>query len=222
MSQVWRYGIRAALVVLVGLLASGCLYTNASLTIDGEDLVAGEVLLSTETADGEVPFELTPPPGVADRVRITPYATKEQTGYRVSFRDLSFHEVEELSSALSPSDSRYHMHLRREGSLVIFDASLDLTPLTGTDSEFFVEISAPGEITNTNGEQGAGTVTWRPEAGELTRMSAIYQFSGAYNQEWFGWMVLMWTSGFGVAAFVLVMAQKAHENARRRAGVPGY
>lgn len=184
--------------------------------------MSGDVVLSTQTADGKVPFRLTPPEDLADRVGITPYSEDGNVGARVSFTDLSFEELEKLSSALSPSDSRYKLTIKRTGSLVIFEAMVDLTPLASTDSSLFVELSAPGEVTSTNGEQGAGTVSWQPEAGEVTNLNATYQYSGARNHEWLNWSLILGGVGFITTVSVGGFALVTHHRARRAAGVRGY
>ncbi|MFD0486848.1 DUF3153 domain-containing protein [Saccharopolyspora erythraea] len=210
--------MRAALLLVIGLsavLLSGCLHARASLSIDNEDLVSGELLVSTQTPDGQVPFRLEPPPDLADRVSVEPYSADGRVGSHLSFQGLTFEELDRLAKALNPSDSRYRLQLKRSGSLVILDGAVDLTPLSGTDSAFTVELSAPGEITNTNGQETAGMVTWHPEAGELNELSATYQYSGDQDQAWLTWALLIGGVALGAAVLVGVLAQQSHERAHR-------
>jgi hypothetical protein len=209
------------LMPLIVVMLGGCLTTKTSLTISGDDRVSGEVLIATQTVGGQAPFRPQPPEELADRVHITPYSANGRSGSQLSFNGLTFQETEQLSQALGPSGTRYRMRLSRAGSLVTFEASADLTPLANTDSSFVVEVSAPGEITTTNGQESAGVVSWAPEPGEVTQMSATYQFSGSNNQEWFGWAVLLGGLTLGVAILVAVLAQQAHERARRASGDRG-
>lgn len=206
------------LIALTGILLGGCVHAKSAVTISKDDKVSGELRVATETPDGKMPFRLTPPPDLADKVQVTPYGTEGRTGSRLQFRDLTFAEVERLGKALSPNDSRFQLHLRRAGSLVIFDGSVDLTPLANTDSSLLVELSAPGETTTTNGKESAGMVSWAPEAGEVTQMSATYQFAGEGAQGWVGWTTLVGVITMGVAALVAVLAQQAHERQRANAG----
>ncbi|MER7014336.1 DUF3153 domain-containing protein [Saccharopolyspora sp. NPDC000359] len=198
------------LITVLGTLLSGCLRVNASLNVSGDDLVSGEVLVATESPDGQVPFELRPPDALADRVEVVPFRGEDRVGYRVSFQDLTFAEVEELAAALSQSDSRYQLKLSRSGSLVFFEGSVDLTPLVDTDSAVNLKISAPGEITNTNGEESAGTVTWSMQPGEVTEVSAIYQYSNSAGGDWIGWALLVGALTFVAAALVAALALRTH------------
>ena len=213
-----RHRVRAALLLVIALswvLLSGCVHARASLSVDNDDRVSGEVLVSTQTPDGQVPFRLQPPPDLADKVTVTPYSAEGRVGSRLAFQGLSFEEVDRLAAELNPSDSRYKLHLSRTGSLVTLDGSLDLTPLAGTDSSFLVELTAPGEITNTNGAETAGMVTWSPQAGELNELSAIYQFSGSDDAVWMFWALLIGGIAIGVAVLVGVLAQQSHERAHK-------
>ncbi|KAA5826797.1 DUF3153 domain-containing protein [Saccharopolyspora hirsuta] len=198
------------LITVLGTLLSGCLRVNASLNVSGDDLVSGEVLVATETPDGQVPFELRAPEALADRVEVVPFRGEGRVGSRVSFHDLSFAEVEELAAALSQSDSRYQLKLSRSGSLVIFDGSVDLTPLADTDSAVDLKISAPGEITNTNGQESAGTVSWTLQPGAVTQLSAIYQYSNSAGGDWVGWALLVGALTFIAAALVAALALRTH------------
>ncbi|MER5388845.1 DUF3153 domain-containing protein [Saccharopolyspora sp. NPDC002686] len=212
------------LITVLGTLLGGCLRVNASMNVSGDDLVSGEVLVATETPDGQVPFQLHPPDSLADRVEIAPYRDEGRVGSRLSFHDLTFQEVQELAAGLSQSDSRYQLKLSRSGSLVIFDGSVDLTPLADTDSAVDLKLSAPGEITNTNGQESAGTVSWTLQPGAVTEMSAIYQFSNSAGADWVGWAVLVVVLTFVAAALVAVLALRNHlrNRAEQAADEPSY
>ncbi|GAA4863259.1 DUF3153 domain-containing protein [Saccharopolyspora rosea] len=205
---------RGALLLVVfaaiSTLLGGCLHLNSSLNISGDDLVSGELLVTTQTPEGQAPFRLRAPDDLADRVRITPYSADGQSGSHLSFQDLSFQEVERLSQALSPSGSRYQLNLSRSGSLVTLNAQVDLTPLANTDSAVQVKVSAPGDITNTNGQESAGTVTWNLEPGEVTRLVATYQYSDASSMSWVGWALLLGVLVFGAAGAVGALALRSH------------
>lgn len=201
------------LFTVLGALLSGCLRVNASVNVSGDDLVSGEVLVAAETLDGTPPFELRPPEALADRVEVTPYRGEGRAGHRLSFHDLSFAEVEHLAAALTQSDSRYRLELSRAGSLVIFDGSVDLTPLADTASTVELTVSAPGEITNANGQESAGTVSWTLEPGSVTEMSATYQYSSAAG-DWLGWALLVGALTLVAAALVGVLALRTHLRTR--------
>ncbi len=204
-------------LMLVGLLTTGCLQATVSLSIDDDDRVSGEVLVAVPVADGQEPLRLAPPRGLSDRVRITPYASGGLNGSRLSFEDLTFNEVERLGRSLSRSDSRYRFSIERTGSLVTVQGSVDLTPLAETDSAVLVEISTPGEVTTTNGDVNGGVLSWRPEPGEVTEMTATLQFASESGAMWFGWAAMLGIGTFAVALLVAVLALVAHQRMRREA-----
>lgn len=203
--------VLALLILLVGVLMSGCMHAKASLNIAGDDTVSGEFLVSTQTADGQAPFQLRPPEDLADRVHVKPYQDDGRVGSRLTFQRLEFDEVERLASALSPNSARYKIHLHRAGSLVLFDASVDLTPLDETDSSVLIELSAPGEITTTNGDETAGVVSWAPEPGQVSQLSSVSQFTSSGAQDWVWWALFVVLLAFGAAGTTAYLAQRSSE-----------
>ncbi|WP_093416687.1 DUF3153 domain-containing protein [Saccharopolyspora flava] len=211
-----RRALKLMLVVVLCTLLSGCLHVRAAMTISGQDKVSGDVLVATETPDGKVPFELRPPADLADRVHVSPYKEGTRVGASLSFDDLSYDEVEKLASAMSPTDSRFSLKMYRTGSLVVFEGSADLTPLADTDSGIELKISAPGEITTTNGEESAGTVTWLLQPGEITQPQATFQFTTGSGLDWIGWALLV--CGVAIVSAALVGALALRNHLRTRPG----
>lgn len=209
--RAWFRTALALLILLVGVLASGCLHTKASLNISGDDTVSGEVLLSTQTPDGQVPFQLRPPADLSDKVRVTPYSKDGRVGSQLSFKELTFEETERLATSLSPGNARYQFKLQRSGSLVLFTGSVDLTPLDETDSSVLIELSTPGETTTTNGRETAGMVSWAPEPGQVTQLSAAFQFTSSSTPSWVWWALLVGVLAFGAAGLVGYLAQRSNE-----------
>ncbi|MFR9729206.1 DUF3153 domain-containing protein [Saccharopolyspora sp. MS10] len=199
------------LMAMVGALLSGCLHADASMTLTEEDKASGELLLTTDTPDGQVPFRLRPPDDLAERVQVAPYSEQGRVGSRLTFRDLEFDELQRLGDSLSPVESRYHLNLERKGSLVEFTTMLDLTPLADTDSSVQVELTAPGEVTTTNGKESSGVVTWAPEPGEVSELNATFQYSGTGLGA--GWLWTMILAVITLAAVLAVgfLAQRTHE-----------
>ncbi|MBK0868522.1 MAG: DUF3153 domain-containing protein [Saccharopolyspora sp.] len=209
------HGSRAALAALIALVAAllgGCLHADTSISLSEDDTASGELLLTTETADGKVPFDLRPPEHMADRVQVAPYNEGNRVGSRLTFKDLDFDELQELSNALSPSESRYRLHLERTGSLVELSGSLDLTPLADTDSSVRIELTAPGEVTTTNGRESSGVVTWSPEPGEVTQLNATFQYAGSGAGAWTVWALVMGALALGAVLVITRLAQREHEH----------
>lgn len=209
-----RGTIFTVLIIMLTAALSGCLHLNASMNISNDDKVSGEFLVSAQTVRGQEPFRLNPPPNLADRVHVTPYHSDGRSGSHLSFHDLSFDEVEQLGQALNPADSRYEFQLNRSGSLVTLNGRADLTPLSNTDSSVEVRVSAPGEITDTNGQESAGTVTWTLEPGEVTQVAATFQFASSTFGEWAGWAMALGAGTLTVALLVAFLALRTHLRTR--------
>lgn len=203
------------LITLVALATSGCLNANLSMTISKNDRVTGQLLVAAPP-DGQ-PIRFDPPEGLRSRVSSAEYTKDGHPGTRLVFRELTFRELEHLSEAISGSESRYHFSLTRSGSLVNINGEIDLTPLGETPSSLHIEITAPGEITKTNGRESAGVITWEPPAGEVTQISATYQYSGSQNQAWIGWAVLVGGVMLLAAVLVGLLAARTHLRARDQA-----
>ncbi|MEU6127878.1 DUF3153 domain-containing protein [Saccharopolyspora sp. NPDC047091] len=212
--ETMRTGRRAGLgllLVLVGTLLSGCLHTTASVSLSEDDKASGTLVLTTDTPDGQVPFRLHPPDDLADRVQVAPVEEQGRVGSRLTFQDLEFDELERLSNALSPSESRYQLHVERRGSLVEFTTMLDLTPLADTDSSVQIELTAPGEITSTNGKETSGVVTWAPEPGEVSQLNATFQYAGTGIGVGWAWTMGLAALVIGAVVVIGLLAQRTHE-----------
>ena len=206
------------LIMLTGMLVSGCLRANVAMTITGDDLVSGQLRIATQTSAGAAPLRLKPPPDLADRVQVKPLEMNGNLGSEMSFRGLTFAEMERLGKALSGSESRFQFHIQRSGSIVTVRGSVDLTPLADTDSDVLIEVNAPGEPTMTNGKESAGLVSWNPQPGEVTQLAATYQFTGAETQGWTIWALVLGGITLGVAVLITTLALVAHKRMRRAAG----
>ena len=175
--------------------------------------MSGEVLVSTQTPDGQVPFRLS----LLNPWRTNPSAPVHQgrpCGLPPVLRRPLLDEVNQLANALSPTDNRFQFQLHRSGSLVTVEGEADLTPLANTDTSVVLEISAPGEITNTNGKESAGTVNWTLEPGEVSEVFATYQFTSRAGAGWLGWTLLFSAPVLAVTVLVGMLALRHHLQAR--------
>ncbi|MGJ7904906.1 DUF3153 domain-containing protein [Actinopolyspora sp. H202] len=212
-----RWGA-SLMIMLVGILVSGCLNATVSLSINGKDEVSGEVMVAVPPSSERHEFRLRVPEELSDKVRLSSYREGDARGSKLEFDELSFDEVERLAAQLNRADSRYKLSISRSGSLVEVNGSVDLTPLAETDSEVLVEISAPGEVTTTNGETNAGMVSWQPRPGEVTEISATFQFTDARSAGLFGWSLVLGGVTFGTALLVAVLALVTRQRARADSG----
>ncbi|MBA8825639.1 hypothetical protein FHX42_003005 [Saccharopolyspora lacisalsi] len=211
-----RSGAALVLLVMLGsLLLSGCLRANVSMTFSENDRVSGEVLVAVRRPANQEPFRLRVPREFRERVHTTPYSENGRVGSTLSFDNLTFGEAEQLGRALGGSNSRYDFSIKRAGSLIEVHGSVDLTPLDQTNSSVVVRINTVGEVTTTNGKNSSGTITWRPQPGEVTELSATFQHSDSGGGTWLNWTLMIGALTLGVAALV---AKLALDNHRRTHG----
>lgn len=210
----WRRRWALAVVVAaVGVSATGCVQVRGSLALSQEDRVSGQLVVVAPGAPG-----LHPPHDLADKVSARPFSSDGHPASRVSFRDLSFAELERLGRELSPPGTSEALHLSRSGSQVTFDATADLTAAAGNDTAVQLELAAPGEVTGTNGRSSPGQVTWSPRPGEVSHLHATFRY--ARTAAW-SWSTLATSTGLlalGAAALVGVLAQREHVRYRATAG----
>lgn len=195
-----------AVLIMVGVLASGCVQLRGSLSLSREDRVSGEVLVAVRGA--HEPFALHAPPDLAHKVTVRPYASEGLTGSQLRLHDLTFDELARLCQELGPPGTE--LRAARSGPHVTFDATADLRDRPGT--EVRAEISAPGEITATNGERSGGEITWAPRPGQLNRLHATFEYSPAGAWSWVFWAILSGVLGLLAAGLVGWLAQRDHRN----------
>lgn len=201
------------LILLTAMLVSGCLRANVSMTISKDDLVSGQLKVSTQSSETQSAPQLRPPPDLADRVSVEPYRSGGTTGSLLSFKNLTFDEVERLGKALTGNTGRYQFHLKRSGSTVTLNGTADLTPLADTNSSVVIELGAPSQPTTTNGKESAGLIRWTPEPGEVTQLSATFQYARGTGG-WVYWTLLMAAGVVVCVGLIGVLALRSHQQTR--------
>lgn len=203
-----------AVLIVVGVLASGCVQVRGSLSLSRDDRVSGEVVVAVRGA--HEPFALHAPPDLAHKVSVRPYASGDRTGSQLQLHGLTFDELARLGQELGPPGTE--LRAARSGSHVTFDAVADLRGRPGAEVQ--VRIDAPGEITATNGDRGDGGITWSPRPGQLDRLHATFEYAPAGAWAWVFWATLAGVLGLGAAVLVGWLAQRDHRNYRAAASGP--
>ncbi len=162
--------------MLAALALTGCLRVRTDMTIGPRDRVSGEIVIATLPVG---PEDAGPqpaiPPQLTERVNTLPYKLEGYVGTRLFFDNLSLVEFNELARALlgpevSPTAS---LELRRAGSLLTLAGGADLTRLAADQADVQVQVTFPGEVTDSNGEEDSGTVTWELPGGEVSQLRAV-------------------------------------------------
>lgn len=204
---------------LTTLTVAGCLRVRADITISPRDQVFGQLLVATlPTGPQDAGPQLTVPPQFTGRVRTQPYVLEGYVGTRLFFDELTLAEFNELARVLLGSEfgPTASLELRRSGSLLSLAGGTDLTRLAPNAADMQVQVSFPGEVTESNGEEDAGgTVTWTVPGGQVSQLTAVAEADDP-NEPPFLLYVALGGVGLGVvAALVAVLAFAAHRRAIR-------
>ncbi|GAA1348014.1 DUF3153 domain-containing protein [Saccharothrix algeriensis] len=206
----------SALLLPVFLLAAfsltGCVRVHAAMAVSQDDRVSGEIVAATPSVEESDPGpQLSVPKELTDRVSTKPYRADAYNGTQLTFSNLTFDEVRALSTATSASHSRYQLGFRRSGELVTLSGSVDLTQVPIDRADIQVKISFPGEVVDTNGrEEDRSTISWSPQPGQASMLTATIRYSGENSPSYFGWTMLVAGLTGGAALVVLVLAIVAH------------
>lgn len=205
---------RRRLVAILGLvlltvpLLSGCLRVQASMGISSDDRVSGQLVAATIPADEDDPGpELTAPASLAGKVRIQDYAQDGYVGSQVFFNDLTFGDIQQLSTMSDQGGGMVQLNLQRSGDLVALNGRVDLesAPSQGTDVQF--TIAFPARVATTNGtRESDSVVTWKLPAGEVSTMRAEVRYSDPNTRGFAGWAGIMAGATLGVTLLVVALA----------------
>jgi hypothetical protein len=119
-------------------------------------------------------------------------------GSQAVFSDLSFAELPQLAN-MNNDAAGVDISLRRAGDLVILEGRADLTTVNDPEADVSLNVSFPGEVTSTNGDQVASdTVQWTLKPGVVSTMNAQARYTDPSARSFTG--AAIW---LGVAAFLV-------------------
>lgn len=220
--------VRRRLVAIVGLvlltvpLLTGCLRIQASMGISSDDRVSGQIVAAIIPADeNDRGPELTAPTSLAGKVRVQEYAQDGYVGSQVFFNDLTFGDVQQLSTMSEQGTGMFQLNLQRSGDLVALTGRVDLesAPSRGTDVQF--TIAFPARVATTNGTRESDSiVTWKLPAGDVSTMRAEVRYSDPNTRGFAGWAGIMAGGTLGVTLLIGVLAWIGRNPAPQRSA-PG-
>ncbi|TDP96038.1 uncharacterized protein DUF3153 [Labedaea rhizosphaerae] len=203
--------------VLTMLCLSGCVRVRAAMAVSPNDLVSGEIVIAAQpTRAGDQGPELEIPDAVKARTSTKAYNVDGYVGNTLSFHDLTFEEVRELSSSINPNSQHFQMSFRRSGDLVTMSGSVDLTGLPTDKADVQIKLAFPGRVTKTDGIDEDGAITWKPKAGEVTEFTATAEYSTKGQSSWTRWVMIVAASAIGVALLVAILAYAARRVSLRQ------
>ncbi len=177
-------------VMAVGVLAvlmSACLKLDMNLNVSSDNTVSGSVIFAVEKSLLELSGQSfddilgssAPLPSDAEGVSVTDYEDDQFAGKEYTF--------DSVPLAQFAGDSSGQLSITRDGDVFHVSGTLDLSSvgatgpsgLSGFDpgqflqgAELKIQITFPGEVTESNGEISGNSVTWVPVIGESLDLQA--------------------------------------------------
>ena len=180
-----------------------------TMGISADDRVAGEIIVAT--LGGVQAPTLTPPAAISDRVSVRPYNQDGYAGSDVFFSDLSFADLQQLTTLTGSGASLYHLGLRRAGSTVTLTGLVNLTTLRAEGADVQLRMNFPGTVTATNGIRDGDTgVRWQLPPGESTDLQATASYDDPGTRGYQTWVLIVVLLVLGAAVLVVFMARATH------------
>jgi hypothetical protein len=194
-------------LVVVGLVASGCVRVHAALAVSSDDRVSGDLVVAALPSAGNPKGpELATPPEMATRITTKAYSADGYVGNDVQFTDLSFDEMSVLATSISSYNSNYHLAFQRAGDLVTFSGSVDLSQLPATGVDVQLKLDFPGAVTQSNGTVDDETVSWTLKPGKVSSFTATDQYSLGNSRGWRFWAGVLGGGIAVISAFIVLLA----------------
>jgi hypothetical protein len=219
MAAAHRTG-RVVAALALALVLAGCVKLDVDLKVAGDDTVGGTVVIAVDQkalqAAGQDPDTLyaTLAANLPSQAGVTPEKYDEDgfAGIRLTLKDVPIASLPSLGPA-------GQFQLTRNGDEYQFDAVLELgtSATTGisipegltTQPDLRVQVTFPGEVTDTNGEKDGATARWTPTLGQRNELTATALATGGATSggdSSSGWLVLVAVvGGLAVAAVALAL-----------------
>jgi hypothetical protein len=184
-----RLGQAIAMVAL-GVVASGCVKADVSLTVHSDDQIDGSIVMAVDRSfvppGGQAPDALLGQVthrvfhGTATGSREEPYADSEYVGRRVTIEGMSLLDFNRGTSDDGLKIVHQGGQFRLSGTVdtanmasVPGPTSIGGSELIERTFDVVIRIAFPGPVTQANGQVSGDTVTWRPRLGQRLVLSAV-------------------------------------------------
>jgi hypothetical protein len=198
----------AILIVLVGVLLGGCTRVRAALAVQGDDTVAGDVVLGTA---GGPPPAIALPPALVGRVSVTPYEEDSYEGSRLQFSGLRFDELNSMVTLVPAANGRFRLSMRRAGNRIILNGQVDLTAVPVDHADVQLKVAFPGDVVSTDGKMDDNAVAWVFTPGQVSEFSAVIRAPDPAAPSVARWALLI-AAIVAAAAVCAILLAKAHRN----------
>lgn len=198
----------AILALVVCSLLGGCTRVRAALAVQGDDTVAGDVVLGTA---GGPPPGITLAPALVGRVSVTPYEEEGYEGSRLQFSGLRFDELNSLVTVSPAGAGRFRMNLRRAGNRIVLNGQVDLTAMPVDRADVQLKVAFPGDVVSADGKMDGNAVAWGFTPGQVSEFSAVIGAPDPAAPSVASWALLI-AAIVAAAALSAIMLAKAHRN----------
>ena len=195
--------IAVLLLLLMAPMIAGCVRVRASLTVSPDDRVSGQIIAAAKAKDPDDkgPQLLNSLP-FSNKVSVTSYSQDDYVGSQAVFSDLTFSELPQLAN-MNNDAAGVDVSLRRAGDLVILEGRADLTSVNDPDADVSLNVSFPGDVTSTNGQQVAtDTVQWTLKPGVVSTMNAQARYTDPSARSFTGAAIWLAVAAFVVAGII--------------------
>lgn len=203
-----RGPVSLVLLVLV-LLCGPALAACSDTPTEFGDRLWGAMVLAEKDVGQEKGPQIIVPQSLESVVSATEFKRDGLIGTRATFTEATLGQFAQLGELVDDAypDTSVTMDLsaQRRGDVVAFRGTADLQGLApGRDYvEFSVQFAGP--ISATNGQQdGDDAVSWKPEIGKASPMTAEARYEEPGTAAFTGWTGLM--AGIALAVTVIVVA----------------
>ena len=228
MTRSVRAFVAAFMALFVAVSLTGCLKFNIGLTVNPGDTVSGSVVvavskelaaMAASSPDKIKTDDIFPTgPGVTSKA----FDDGKFVGTQYEFSNVPL-------AALSAGQSKMgQLHIVREGDNLVTGGLFDFTGSSDTDMssnpfaqtlmksmDLKIAITYPGKVLETSGEISGTTVTWVPEYGKKTELTAVAYapLSSAFPWLWVGGGVVVVVIAALIVFFVLRARKKSDQTA---------
>jgi hypothetical protein len=226
-SRIARAVVASFLAVFVAFSLAGCLKFNIALKVNEGDSVTGSVVVamskelaslaagdpSSMKTDGIFPAG----PGITSKA----FTDGKFVGTQYDFTNVPL-------AAFNTGDSKLgQLRITRDGENLVTSGALDFTGSSSADMssnpmakalmasmDLKIAITYPGKILETTGKASGNTITWTPEYGKKTEISAVVSAPFSVGFQW-TWIIIGAAAVIVAVVVVLVVVR-----ARRKKSAP--
>lgn len=184
------------------------------------DLVVAEKSTGTGQTGGDKGPQIEVPQSMAGNVVAAAYDSDGMVGTQVTYSALPVGQFNQLGDLLLEAypNSAVSLQLttKRSGDVVRFRGNADLSSLTSGQDLVELTVQFAGGISATNGTQSSDdTVSWKPDAGKVTDLTAEATYPDPGTAAFGDWTWLLAGITFAVVLVVAGIAYMARDSTPR-------